>query len=91
MTWRRHFRDSIGGVTNCHISMSERVDIELKGSIMGGLSLAHWAIVALVAILLLGGGRFSRMALDVAKGLKSFKKELGEEHEAAGTLSDRSK
>ena len=50
---------------------------------MGGLSLAHWAIVALVAILLLGGGRFSRMAVDIAKGLKSFKKELGEDKEAA--------
>ncbi|MGE0774151.1 MAG: twin-arginine translocase TatA/TatE family subunit [Sphingomonadaceae bacterium] len=49
---------------------------------MGGLSLAHWAVVALIAILLLGGGRFSKMATDVAKGLKGFKRELGEKDEA---------
>ena len=56
---------------------------------MGGLSLTHWAIVVLVAILLLGGGRFSRAAADVAKGLKSFKKELADEKNPKDTLVDR--
>lgn len=53
---------------------------------MGGLSLAHWAIVVLVGILLLGGGRFSRMATDVAKGLKIFKKEIGDDKDATERL-----
>lgn len=57
---------------------------------MGGLSLAHWIVVALVAILLLGGGRFSRMATDVAKGLKNFKEEFAAKREEAETLADRS-
>lgn len=39
-------------------------------------------ILAVVAILLLGGGRFSNMMGDVAKGIKSFKKGMSEEDEA---------
>lgn len=56
---------------------------------MGGLSLTHWAIVALVTILLLGGGRFSRTAADVAKGLKSFKRELADQKDAKDALVDQ--
>lgn len=47
-----------------------------------GLSLPHILIFAVVAILLLGGGRFSAMMGDVAKGVKSFKKGMTEEDEA---------
>lgn len=46
-----------------------------------GLSLPHILIFAVVAILLLGGGRFSAMMGDVAKGVKSFKKGMTEEDE----------
>jgi sec-independent protein translocase protein TatA len=44
-----------------------------------GLSLPHILIFAVIAILLLGGGRFSNMMGDVAKGVKNFKKGMAEE------------
>lgn len=50
---------------------------------MGSFSLPHLLILAVVAILLLGGGRFSAMMGDVAKGVKNFKKGMAEEDEAA--------
>ena len=46
---------------------------------MGGFSPLHILILAIVAILLLGGGRFSNMMGDVAKGVKNFKKGMAEE------------
>lgn len=46
-----------------------------------GLSLPHILILAVVAVLLLGGGRFSAMMGDVAKGVKQFKKGMAEEDE----------
>lgn len=50
---------------------------------MGGLSLWHWLVVGIVVMLLFGKGRFSDMMGDVAKGIKSFKKGLSEDEEAA--------
>jgi sec-independent protein translocase protein TatA len=44
-----------------------------------GLSLPHILIFAVVAVVLLGGGRFSALMGDVAKGVKSFKKGMAEE------------
>ena len=41
----------------------------------------HWLILAVVLILVLGGGRFSSMMGDVAKGVKQFKKGMAEEDE----------
>lgn len=49
---------------------------------MGGFSLMHWLLFGGVAILVLGGGRFSAMMGDVAKGVKQFKKGLADEDEA---------
>ena len=49
---------------------------------MGGLSLIHWLVFGVVAILLLGGGRFSSMMGDVAKGVKNFKKGMAEDDDA---------
>ena len=46
---------------------------------MGGFSPIHLLILAVVAILLLGGGRFSSLMGDVAKGVKNFKKGMAEE------------
>jgi sec-independent protein translocase protein TatA len=48
---------------------------------MGSFSLVHWIVLAVVAILLLGGGRFSNMMGDVAKGIKQFKKGMAEDDE----------
>jgi sec-independent protein translocase protein TatA len=50
---------------------------------MGGFSIAHWAIVAIVGMLLLGRGRFSAMTGDLAKGIKEFKKGMSEADEPA--------
>ena len=50
---------------------------------MGSFSLVHWLVFGIVAILLLGGGRFSNLMGDVAKGIKNFKKGMAEEDEAA--------
>ncbi|KQT31202.1 preprotein translocase subunit TatA [Sphingomonas sp. Leaf412] len=49
---------------------------------MGSFSLPHILILAIVAVLLLGGGRFSSLMGDVAKGVKNFKKGMSEEDEA---------
>ncbi|QJQ33317.1 Sec-independent protein translocase subunit TatA [Sphingomonas lacunae] len=54
---------------------------------MGGFSLTHILLFGLVAILLLGGGRFSNLMGDVAKGIKNFKKGMAEDEEA--TSADR--
>lgn len=48
---------------------------------MGGFSLMHWLLFGGVAILVLGGGRFSNMMGDVAKGIKQFKKGMSEDDE----------
>jgi sec-independent protein translocase protein TatA len=47
-----------------------------------GLSLPHILLLALVVLLLFGGGRISGLMGDVAKGIKSFKKGLADEDEA---------
>jgi sec-independent protein translocase protein TatA len=49
---------------------------------MGGLSFIHILIFAVIAVLLLGGGRFSSMMGDVAKGVKQFKKGMAEDDDA---------
>ena len=55
---------------------------------MGGFSPIHLLILAVVAILLLGGGRFSSLMGDVAKGVKNFKKGMSEEDaDAAKSVS----
>ena len=50
---------------------------------MGSFSIWHWLVVAVVLLLLFGKGRFSEMMGDVAKGIKSFKKGMTEDEEAA--------
>ncbi|OYY72891.1 twin-arginine translocase TatA/TatE family subunit [Sphingomonas sp. 28-63-12] len=53
---------------------------------MGSFSLMHWLVFGVIAILVLGGGRFSNMMGDVAKGIKNFKKGMAEEDEAAAAV-----
>ena len=50
---------------------------------MGSFSIWHWLIVGIIVLLLFGKGRFSDMMGDVAKGIKSFKKGMAEDDEAA--------
>ena len=56
---------------------------------MGGFSPIHLLILAVVAILLLGGGRFSSLMGDVAKGVKNFKKGMTEEETDAAKPASR--
>jgi sec-independent protein translocase protein TatA len=56
---------------------------------MGGLSIWHWLIFLVVALLLFGGsGKISSIMGDVAKGIKSFKKGMSEDESAAASASD---
>jgi len=48
---------------------------------MGSFSLVHWLILGVVLVLVLGGGRFSNMMGDVAKGIKQFKKGMAEDED----------
>jgi len=49
---------------------------------MGGFSLWHILILAVLVLLLFGGSRFSNMMGDIAKGMKSFKQGLSDDDEA---------
>ena len=47
---------------------------------MGGLSIGHWLLVAVVLLLVFGGrGKISGVMGDFAKGIKAFKEGLKEE------------
>ncbi len=48
---------------------------------MGGLSIWHLLLLAVVAMVFLGKGRLSEFLGDAGKGLRSFKKGLTEEDE----------
>ena len=49
---------------------------------MGGLSIWHWLLLAVVVMLMFGKGRLSDIMGDAAKGIKSFKKGLADDDEA---------
>lgn len=46
---------------------------------MGGLSLPHLIVLALVVLVLFGRGRISDMMGDFGKGIKSFKEGMSDE------------
>ena len=48
---------------------------------MGGFSIWHILIFAVIVLLLFGGNRFSAMMGDVAKGLKSFKQGMADDED----------
>ena len=49
---------------------------------MGGLSIWHWLIVAVVVAVVFGGrGKLSSIMGDAAKGIRAFKDGLKDEHE----------
>ena len=56
---------------------------------MGSFSPIHLLVLAVVAILLLGGGRFSNLMGDVAQGVKNFKKGMAEDDDAAAKPAAR--
>ncbi|WP_188900942.1 twin-arginine translocase TatA/TatE family subunit [Caldovatus sediminis] len=51
---------------------------------MGSFSIWHWLVVLAVVLLLFGGsGKISSLMGDLAKGIKSFKKNMSEESDAS--------
>lgn len=48
---------------------------------MGGFSIWHILILAVLLLLLFGGNRFSNMMGDLAKGMKQFKQGMSDEDE----------
>ncbi len=48
---------------------------------MGSFSIWHWLIVLVVVLLLFGRGKIPELMGDVAKGIKNFRKGMGEEEE----------
>jgi sec-independent protein translocase protein TatA len=57
---------------------------------MGSFSIWHWLIVIAVVALLFGGrGKISELMGDVAKGVKSFRKGLGDEEEATKVVEHK--
>jgi len=51
---------------------------------MGSLSIWHWILVLAVGLLLFGGrGKISELMGDVAQGIKSFKKGMADDDQAA--------
>jgi sec-independent protein translocase protein TatA len=50
---------------------------------MGSLSIWHWLIVIVVVMLVFGKGRISDVMGDFAKGIKSFKKGMADDDQAA--------
>ncbi len=54
---------------------------KIRGLNMGTFSIWHWAIVALIVVVLFGGGgKLSRIMGDFGKGLKEFKKNVKEDN-----------
>ena len=58
---------------------------------MGGLSVWHWLIFLVVALLMFGGsGKISSIMGDVAKGIKSFKKGLADDEDETKSVDGKS-
>jgi sec-independent protein translocase protein TatA len=54
---------------------------------MGSMSLAHWAIVLAVVLLLFGGTKVSSLMADFGNGLKTFRKAVNEPDEPPPALA----
>ena len=56
---------------------------------MGSFSIWHWLVVLLVVLLLFGGGsKISTLMGDLAKGIKSFKRNMNDEEKDASMAAD---
>ncbi len=59
---------------------------------MGSFSIWHWLIVLVVVLLLFGRGKIPELMGDMAKGIRNFRKGMGEEEaetEANRTVEHR--
>jgi sec-independent protein translocase protein TatA len=54
---------------------------------MGGLSIWHWLVVAVIVLLLFGRGKISELMGDAAKGIKAFKKGMADDEPTAANTT----
>ena len=57
---------------------------------MGAFSIWHWIIVLIIVLLLFGKGKIPTLMADMAKGIKSFKKNMSDEDDSDKSNSDNS-
>jgi sec-independent protein translocase protein TatA len=57
---------------------------------MGAFSIWHWIIVLIIVLLLFGKGKIPTLMADMAKGIKSFKKNMSEDDASDKSDSDNS-
>jgi sec-independent protein translocase protein TatA len=55
---------------------------------MGAFSIWHWIIVLIIVLLLFGKGKIPTLMGDMAKGIKSFKKNMSDEENTSTSDSD---
>ena len=58
---------------------------------MGTFSLWHWIIVLIIVLLLFGKGKIPGLMSDVAKGIKSFKKDISDNDSSTASKEDTKK
>ena len=58
---------------------------------MGTFSLWHWIIVLIIVLLLFGKGKIPGLMSDVAKGIKSFKKDISDNDTSTDSKEDTKK
>jgi sec-independent protein translocase protein TatA len=57
---------------------------------MGAFSIWHWIIFLIIVLLLFGKGKIPTLMADMAKGIKSFKKNMSEDDASDKSNSDNS-
>ena len=58
---------------------------------MGTFSLWHWIIVLIIVLLLFGKGKIPGLMSDMAKGIKSFKKDMSDDEINSDSKKDSKK
>jgi len=55
---------------------------------MGAFSIWHWIIVLIIVLLLFGKGKIPSLMADMAKGIKSFKKNMSDDDNTDSTSNN---
>ena len=55
---------------------------------MGAFSIWHWIIVLIIVLLLFGKGKIPSLMADMAKGIKSFKKNMSDDDNPDSSSQD---
>jgi sec-independent protein translocase protein TatA len=55
---------------------------------MGAFSIWHWIIVLIIVLLLFGKGKIPSLMADMAKGIKSFKKNMSDDDNSDSSSQD---